>query len=322
MKINLIAATNQISRISKKSFFSMSCILAFLFWQFHQNKNVEIRVHTSQKDFILIMPLKDRNRLDYFFRRVAIFDDGGYTLFGCKPMHLNSYWKPFFLTFDWEIFLNSISLRNIRKYQAWKTWEKYQHHFSNSAHMLWEEKNPFWEEPSPVASILLVNKQKFADTISLYIQDFENVLKRDKDSISGDILLEEAKIKPLLGTILKCHDGLIGTLLGYGRNNAWLFEERKHGKETPLDSLWDKDLYKQWYDELRWSYFWLGILPDDLSESLKFPSFMADPSSQETKNLKEKFIETHDKILEYYKGKDFLEATLALFIEGPPTNFY
>ncbi len=44
---------------------------------------------------------------------------------------------------------------------------------------------------------------------------------------------------------------------------------------------------------------------------------MADPDSSETQALKKEFLEVRQKILDYYKGKDFFEATLSLLLDGP-----
>lgn len=42
------------------------------------------------------------------------------------------------------------------------------------------------------------------------------------------------------------------------------------------------------------------------------PSFAGDPYSEESLMLKEDYLLTKEKVVSYYKDKDFLEATLSL----------
>jgi hypothetical protein len=42
------------------------------------------------------------------------------------------------------------------------------------------------------------------------------------------------------------------------------------------------------------------------------PSFAGDPNSEESLALKTEYLLTKQKVLDYYKNKDFLEATLSL----------
>ena len=42
------------------------------------------------------------------------------------------------------------------------------------------------------------------------------------------------------------------------------------------------------------------------------PSFAGDPNSEESLALKTEYLLTKQKVMDYYKGKDFLEATLSL----------
>jgi hypothetical protein len=114
--------------------------------------------------------------------------------------------------------------------------------------------------------------------------------------------------------VLKGHDGLIGTIFGYGRNNAWLFEERNQGKQTPLVPIWDDEIYEFLYNRPD------KMCLEDLSLVLGYPTFLAEPNTVETLTLKEEFMVVRNRILEFYNGKDFLEATFRLLLEGPPKD--
>jgi hypothetical protein len=306
---------------AKRPLLIICCLLVlFAGWQFYEHRIIELKIHTPcGDDFSLRMPWKERQRLTYFFHQMMIREDGAYTLFGCKPMHMNgyikpfsmhmAYVKPFSLARDWDIFLMSIRPSNIRISQGWKTWGKYSYLLKNSQFLLWAEENPFWREPHDAVSILLIHRNKLDEKIRIHNDDFKTVLKRTK--ITSELFLQEAKIKPFLKTILKGHDGLIGTLFGYGRANSWLFEKRKNGGQTSLAPLWDQKLNE---------YMWNNRNSQDLSLALGYPTFLADPNSQETEQLKAEFLKVREKILDYYKGKDFLEATLGLLLDQPKVS--
>jgi hypothetical protein len=52
-----------------------------------------------------------------------------------------------------------------------------------------------------------------------------------------------------------------------------------------------------------------------MGEILMYPTFMADINTEETKQLKLEYLQTREKILDFYKGKNFLEATLELLAD-------
>ncbi|MCB1107825.1 MAG: hypothetical protein KDK76_07000 [Chlamydiia bacterium] len=122
-------------------------------------------------------------------------------------------------------------------------------------------------------------------------------------------------MRPLFKMGLKGHEGLIGTLLGYGRGNAWLFYERSQGKKVHLSSAWKQSLE---------NYTVIGMIKNylsserrnDLSAHLLYPSFVADLDSEETQALKKEYQESRQRILDHYQGKDFLETTLSLLKYG------
>jgi hypothetical protein len=306
-------------RIRKREIFLVGSVVFFLLWQFNENKKVEMLIPSAQgQDLVLIMPWKDKKSLDCLFREMIALDCGGYTLFGYKPMYMSGYIIPFSTT-SWEIFLTSLSPRNLRIYWGWKTWQKYQHLFAKSEFLLWAEENPFWirwwPAPSPAVSILLIHKQKLQEIVNTYIIDFQTVLSRN--TVTGEQLLLEAKNKPFLKEVLQGHDGLIGTLFGYGRDNSWLFEERNQKKEVPLTRVWDEKIYDFFRNRPTSIWTWLGLCSEDLSEVLGYPTFLANPNSLETKELKNKFLSARERILDYYKDKDFLETTLSLLCSSP-----
>src|SRR5579862_652940 len=94
-------------------------------------------------------------------------------------MSMTSFYIPFSTT-NLEIFLCSLSPRNLRVFWGWKTWQKYQDLLSRSEFVLWAEENPFWSRwrpsPNPSIAVLLIHKQKFHEEIEKNIDDFQTVL--------------------------------------------------------------------------------------------------------------------------------------------------
>jgi hypothetical protein len=122
------------------------------------------------------------------------------------------------------------------------------------------------------------------------------------------LLLLEAKHKQLINEVLKNHQALIGILLGYGRDNSWQFLEvsEKHQK---LGWVWADGSYPKSVEIIT------DTKPTYIESFLALyscPSFAGNPYSQESLILKKNYLLTRKKVLSYYKGKDFLEATLTL----------
>ena len=286
-------------------------------WQVYENQKVEVRV-PGREDIVCSMPLKDKKNLESLFYDLFIQDVGAYTLFGDKPMFMGSYFDPF-ITSGLGDFFTSILPCNVSTANGWKVWQKYKHQFPTSKFLIWEEPNPFWEKPHSCVALFLVHKEQFRETVNTYLEDFKLILNRDE--LSSEELLLESEGKSLFKEVLKMHNGLIGTLFGFGRENAWLFEARDHGNEVPLTSFWDEKERKSLKNnsplrEFMWTY--MGICSNSTSEGLGCPNFAADQNSLETQRLKITFLETREKIINYYKGKDLVEATLALLINGKP----
>jgi hypothetical protein len=300
-------------RKNPKIFVFFACLLVlFSSWRCYENRSVQVIVQTpGGAHFSIEMSREDRERLTFLFYRMMILDAGAYTLLGNKPIYMGGYIKPFSTSNDWRNFLASIFFDNIKRAWGWDTWQKYSHHFQSSPFLLKAEINPFWTEPHEAVSILVINKKRLENTFLSCRKDFELVLQ--KNNITYRALLAEAEAKPFLKTVLQRHEGLIGTVFGYGRDNAWLFEEKCRGHQVALKPLWGEEIYDFFANRPD------GVHLDDLSLVLGYPCFLADPNSPETKELKKEFLEVREKILEYYQDKDFLEATLSLLAGHSPT---
>ncbi len=294
-----------LQKIGKRYFF-IFFVISVAVWKFSEYRPVEVNITTATGHSSIRMSWKDKQRITYLFYKILIQNSGIYTLFGCKPTNVHWYIKPFVCSEGKQIFFESITFSNLRTALCWKTWEKYAYVMANSPYLLWAETSELRDHDFFV-TIFLIDRKKFDETIQTYATDFQGVL--DKSEMDGCMLLEEAQQKPLF-MVLREHEGLVGTLLGYGRNNSWLFEERTNGKQVPLVPVWDDSIYEFLGNRPR------GMLINDLSRVLGYPTFLADPNSTETKELKQQFMKARQQILDYYKGKDFLETTLSLLVGG------
>ncbi len=179
---------------------------------------------------------------------------------------------------------------------------KYAPNFSNSRFALYTYPSENCEN----VCLAIIDKEKFLQTVERYSEDFLSILQ--EQSIESKDLLNNAKLCQFI--IHLDHDGLIGTVLGYGRENAWLFKKcRDLNEETwPLASPWEEfeDAYLETLNKRDRSFS-----PWDTSD-LFYPPFACDPTSEETQQLKETYQREREEIIKYYEGKDVVEATLSL----------
>lgn len=251
----------------------------------------------------LIIPVQDKEKLLALMQKLFAEDSFAYTILGTKPISWATYQNPFPLS-SWEDFFSSFSNENHIFRDGWKTWKKYSHLFPS---LLWTESSEY--RPGYI-SILLVNEEQFKIIVDTYKKDFEEVIQ--KKFTNGLQLLEEAKSRSLMHNVLKGHQALIGIVLGYGRNNSWKFLEVSCRNRKPLGCVWEEDF--SFADEL----------PEGMSLTEYYlshcscPSFSGDPNSEESLALKSEYLLTKQKVLDYYKDKDFLEATLSLLAGHVP----
>lgn len=251
-------------------------------------------------EHVLSLPLKDKKRLFCFVRLLFAEDNFAYTLLGSKPVSWACYKKPFPFV-DFSVFCNSWKKYSRTLRLGWKTWLKYRHLFPSV--VFWEENS---KRHSGWVSILLINEQRFNDVVKNHRQDFQNVLQRE--ITDGFQLLQEAKNRSLMSEILQGHQALLGIVLGYGRDNSWGFLKGCE-KRDPLGWVWDEK------NEHKPGEIQACSTATDIESYLQIqslPSFAGNPHSEESLALKKDYLLTQQKVIHYYKDKDFLEATLSL----------
>ncbi len=302
-------------------FLSTFLVIAYLggrYWP------VTVQIHGSTTDdsFSLRMPLKDKKRLEYFFRDVCFLNAWAYTLMGSKPMSIHQYRKP---RATIQYFIDNPELKDIllecfwppnfrnicfffnpeqlKIKLGWEALNKYIHYFPNSRFVLYTS-DAFNNE---IIGLRLIDKKKMAQVVKKNMEDFRQILHAQ--AIEADDLFDNIKLRRFLKAL--DHDGYLGTLLGFGRDNAWLYHKYRGMDlaKSPMVSPWPEE---EVVNLEKLSQKDITFQPWDLSD-LFYPRFACDPDSEETKQLKQTYRQEREAIVKYYEGKDVVEATLSLF---------
>lgn len=257
------------------------------------------------------MPKKDKARLEYFFREYINLDGMGYVIFGNKPMAISGVEKKLSPFKSFSSFLFAISPRRIQFENGFKTWKKYEKIFPMKRFAF------RYEENESFITCTFINKHAFIEQVQKHADDFKNILKRN---VSGEDLLKESEHKDLFTELLQDHDLLTGILYGFGRNNASLFHQSaqlnpeeqtiflKNHSEDPWEKEWEE--FDKNYEKISW--FSMYITGNHLKSTnfIILPGFRAALNNPETIQLKEHYLQTRQKMIDFYKDKDFLTATL------------
>lgn len=280
---------------------------------------VHVKGPTSEQDFSIRMPYKDKKRLEFFCRWTSFVSVWAYTTIGSKPSSVEHYTKPlaqiwnairsprlriYFFDAFWPPNFREIYClfypEQLRIKLGWETLNKYMKYFPDSRFAL----HTFYYGNN--VCISLVDKVKLINTIRSNFEDFQPVLK--DQGITPEELADNEKLYSFLKNLKSV--GLNGILLGYGRNNGLFFEKYKGRSEdeSSMASMWpdEDDAWLERINEKDRSFqSW------DLSD-LFYPRFSCDPDSEETKQLKQTYRQEREEIVKYYEGKDVVEATFSL----------
>lgn len=266
-------------------------------------------------DRIRHIPKEDRWILEDFFRTLLLKEGGAYTLFGNKPMTYDAYFES--LKDEIPSFITSRKLweENKRCQMGWKAWEKYQHLFPSKKFLLIaKHRNENWVE------IILANKEHLTQKIKEHLSEFKAILG---DRFAPECFLNEyEKGNDSLFHLLKEHHGLFGILLGFGKRNAWMYQERDRIfvdfyhftlKIYPHPSSQFKtiDEEKHYFENTL-----TRVFKEDGAKCFTYihlPYFMADLNSTETHELRRKYLQARRHIQNIYFHGDFLEITLRKF---------
>jgi hypothetical protein len=153
----------------------------------------------------------------------------------------------------------------------------------------------------------LVDKKQIITVIKQNIEDFQDALKNQR--IEPEELVDHAKLRAFMQSL--GHEGFAGILLGYGRDNAWLYYKSLQNNLAvwPMVSAWAEEELVN-LEQLNQRI--MAFQPWELAD-LFYPRFACDPQSEETHRLKQTYRKEREKIIQYFEGKDLVEAALSLF---------
>ncbi|MFI5334830.1 MAG: hypothetical protein ACHQT8_06710 [Chlamydiales bacterium] len=247
---------------------------------------------------------QERASLNDFFSTLLFQEGGAYTLFGNKPMTFTTLLdephedtEEFLAQSPHQILCNELNFE-----ENWNVWKKITEHIQTPRFILCKRASPSFSTQKE--SIFLVNIAETATTLKKHYALFRGAVTRDFDPLKMVFELENSD-SSFWKKVLARHD-LVGILLGYGDQNAWLFAEARKCEEVSSNARSAKEkefllnLAKQTPSSNSISEF-------DLNFPL--PSFVCFDKEQSLALIKE-YERDRKKIKEAYKGKDSVDVTL------------
>lgn len=239
------------------------------------------------------IPKKDQEILEDFFSNMISFEYFGYVLFGEKPMAA----AGFDAIFAPEESLGEAAIKQSRIRLGWQTWEKYAWLFPSENFVLRLSKNSHL--PS-FHWIVIINKEMTLKCVKNNLNVFKLVLgKSATPELALDALIAKEDI---FNDVLNKHDGLLGLLLGYGKNNSMKFQrEHKTIKKKLLfeDNITSKKNKLTAFNKQSRNLF-----------AVDLPRFAADVDHSESKALHESYEKTRKYLTSICEQKKYLKITL------------
>lgn len=138
--------------------------------------------------------------------------------------------------------------------------------------------------------LLFINKPACLHVIESHLRLFQEVLD---EKINADEILRRVEISPDLFATLKHHQGLLGILLGFGKNNSLAFH-----------AIFEKNLPYKCLKRFNEHEYAPPFTFYDLN-------FVVIENDLETAFLREKYKKQREQIIEAYRNGDFLEVTFS-----------
>lgn len=289
--------------MSKKIIFIINFILttSSFIWASETNHNISYIFDTISET----EKLDIKNLFEYLFKHQVF----AYTLYGDKPMSfsesLDDISKSSLLKFislkDYfqETVENVVEPNRVFK-RRWNTWNKYKFNLKN--YFLLEKKI------GDQNRIFFINVSAFKRVVNKNIDLFKQIID---SNISAEVLLEQFKNgKTNVWDILNHHTGLLGILLGFGRYNAMLFQEREDFYDLLENPLTHSESIQKKLSQVEDKLCCFHEHDSQIIASINRVMFLADPNHPETLKLKKKYNKLNQKINEIYSRDDWFEQTI------------
>ncbi len=239
-----------------------------------------------------------------FMRGLLFSDDFSYLLFGSKPIAAGAFEK----TTSFYFSKHCLSPTELKMSKGLEVFKKNQHLFS-SKNIIVRLK-----EGNDASYVLMINKKNLLKILNENINDFKQVLG---PKTTVEQLFTQVTQNDHLSDVIKNHEGLLGILLGYGRNNAWLFHEYRNlfNKLNRFEPPMKRDAsFEERFNELDQKTDFSSYDPHEYKYILKspripLPHFRVDPNSAETKKLKEQYGKEREEMKKLFAKQNFVEAT-------------
>ena len=233
---------------------------------------------------------QEKEYLFNFFKYAFFLNSSGYTLFGNKPMSFDRFnFEEESKSVDGFDYTDIFHINDCyRVKEGLAVWEKYfaRYPLNGFSFLIFDSLKGTGHK-----EILLINHENFLKVVSDNIEDFSVVL--EKNLTPKEILDGYIQAKGDIFFSIHSHEGLFGTLLGYGRNNAWEYWKNTLGKRK-LPACFPQD-------------------PHD-TNTVMLPTFAALPETSETKYLIKSYSEQKIKIDKICQSDNFLEKVLQRLI--------
>lgn len=292
----------------------MGCsLLFFCVWQ---KKNV--------RKTLLAIPFEDRCYLELFFRKLISQEAGCYVLFGDKPAAMMVYEDR--QTFKLVVSSRRSFIGFSKEKLGFKIWQKYRHLFPLKTYAI---VNTRAFAPASSEAVFLIHKERLFTTLSQNFIEFQKrfpEFKTPKRLL--DAMLEDSSV---LHRVCFKNDLLLGIILGFGRDNAAIFEREmqlenflfprhsfvaEHYKEIPLARPIPQPGFITLEEELQAIHAKTdGVIDHDdeatVSWALHYPvGYVVDVMKTDLKQLRTKYRHQHIKATRAYDKGNFLETTL------------
>lgn len=248
------------------------------------------------------IPQEDREYLDRFFQQLLREDPFAYTLFGDKPM---SYTVDYT---DCDSF--DFPIRKLVLNQGWDAWVRYNHLFPSKAFILKRRGDEYY----------IIHKQHVQSVIRENSQCFRKKLGKEIDAILSELCEPDRQIGDWIDD-----SQLLGILLGFGKENAALFERSFHllhqlkSKSIPPFSVpWEIDRLEPTGRQLFDIVFAIG----KGDPPKKIVSSMADELNEILRKRKLFALHGSDEFLEFISAPVFMyyDETDELFVQNEKTR--
>lgn len=248
---------------------------------------------------------KNRHNLTLFFEELLIEHGGIYTLYGHKPMTIESIYD--YNEEDMKKiqgFLQNhpeIESAQVERYidETWLDWKKISRNYEIRNYLLAEIHPSSYLEKESL--LLFINLKETLLALQKYYNDFR--VAYGKEFCPMKVILDLKQGKDEFWKAICDNQATMGILLGYGYNNSWLFKW-KNGKKSSSDLL--INCYNS--KKSKKSKYYLN------KKIFNLPSF-AWLDAEESKSLLEKYAKERKKITKIYKKRDFLDCTLEKLCE-------